>query len=310
MSSRAFHVSKNRLGGSLGETSVDKLLDSCGKHLITGTINIDTALASGRIELRAGGVDRAVFDGQQGEAALVQMRQLNNGTYELAQRLPELTGALGRAAECRGDLAQNSVIEIMRHCEDQALSCTITIVAEFDRAEITYRAGDITAVLFNGKPDEDSVVEVVKWKRGKFRVTVPPLALDIDGWPTTSKDPTIPFNIRDLAKMPLPPKKKQPARVAKGTPALPIAAVPQAPRVAPPPPPVARVAAKREAEPMIPSVESFHHAPRLDPSGQLTLRADTVVDRPQKAGSPLSLLALAVAMAGLWVTVALMVGAL
>lgn len=281
MSSREFHLSKNRLGGSLTETPLDELLASCAKHLITGTIAIDNLEYKGRIELRAGGVHDAAYRGHRGEPAVVAMRALRQGTYDLAQRLPELDGALGSAAECRGDLRHSSVIEIMRHCEDQALSCTITVIADFDRAEITYRAGDIARVLLNGTPDEDALVDVVKWQQGKFRVTVPPLALDIGGWPSASKDPTVPFNIRDAATLP-PPKK--PAR----------------------PVPAAAPVVTKPRPPSLPAVESFHHAPRLDPSGQLSLRRnDLSVGGDERSSAGWSLLALALTLATLWVVLGL-----
>lgn len=316
---RRYHVSKNRLGGSLAETPISKLLESCREHLITGTITIETPLASGRIELRAGGVFEAQFEGAAGEPAMVQMRALKQGTYELAQRLPSLNGALASAAECRGDLRQTSLIEIMRHCEDQALSCTITIVSDFERAEINYRAGDITGVLLNGKPDEDAVVDVVKWGQGQFRITVPPLALDIDGWPSADKDPTMPFTIADMAK--LPPPKRTPAAPQTHTPApQPQPPAPSRTRAArasvPPPiptvPPAARPAAmaraSRPAPAATPIRESFQ--PRLDPSGQLALRADTLLGDSRRAGSTLALLGVGVAFAAMWVVIAMMVGAL
>ena len=207
MATPDFHVSRNRLCGSLSDVPLDKLLSSCAEHLITGELLIQGPSLGGRIELRAGIADVSTYGEAEDEAALVAMRALADGSYELAQRLPKLGGALGSAAECRGDLEQNSVIEIMRLCEDQALSCTITTIREFDRAEITYRAGDIATVRFNGKLDEDSLVRVVKWRTGKFRVSVPPLALNIDGWPTTSRNPTVPFNIADVVRTLPPPNR-------------------------------------------------------------------------------------------------------
>jgi len=260
-------------------------------------------MGNGRIELRAGGVHNSSYGGSEGEAALVEMRWLKEGTYELAQRLPNLAGGLGSAAECRGDLSQNSVIEIMRLCEDQALSCTITVIADFERAEIVYRAGDITKVLFNGRANDDAVVDVVRWKRGKFRVTVPPLALDIDGWPTTSKDPTIPFSIADIAKMAPPAKKsvaKKPAANKKSVAKKPAAK-----------PAREKHAARKAATPgpHIPVVESFHHAPRLDPSGQLTMMRSDVLVTPESGGW-FSLFAVMMFLCGLWVAAAVMINKL
>jgi hypothetical protein len=193
------HVSTNRLEGSLCDVPFSKLADECRRHLITGTIRVEVDGKTGVAELRAGVVDRAEFDSLEDEQAVAHMRELRDGLYQLTQRLPDLTGALGESAECQGDLTEVPLATIMRHCEDQALSCTITVVSEFDRGEIRYRAGDIVEVTMNGERDEDAIVDIVRFQQGRFRVSAAPLALDIDGWPSVSADPTEPFRIEHLA---------------------------------------------------------------------------------------------------------------
>lgn len=220
----SFHVSRNRLEGSLCDTPISSLLESCRKHQITGTINIDTPYKKGVIELRAGWVDEAWFGDLAGDQAVRRLKRLGDGMYTLTQQLPDLSGSLGGAAQGEGDLSQVSLVTIMRHCEDQALSCTITIVRGFDRAEVVYRVGDLAEVTLNGTRDDDAIVDVVNWPEGRFRISAPPLALDIDGWPTAT-DPTAPFRIEHAARL------RPPTRAARGTPApLPgIALTPAAP---------------------------------------------------------------------------------
>ena len=46
-----------------------------------------------------------------------------------------------------------SIVQMMRHCERNALSAVITIVNEFDRGEIHYRAGELEKVTLNGAKD-------------------------------------------------------------------------------------------------------------------------------------------------------------
>ena len=212
MPQRSFHVSQNRLEGSLCDTPISKLLESCREHQITGTINVETPYDRGVIELRAGFVDQAHFGELGGDSAVRRLKRLGEGMYTLTQQLPDLSGSLGSAAQGEGELAQVSLITIMRHCEDQALSCTITIVRAFDRAQIIYRAGEIAEVELNGVRDDDAIVDVVNWPDGRFRISAPPLALDIDGWPTAS-DPTAPFRIDHAARL------RPPTRAARGTPA-------------------------------------------------------------------------------------------
>ncbi|HUH02755.1 MAG TPA: hypothetical protein VML75_12240, partial [Kofleriaceae bacterium] len=195
-----FHVSKNRLDGSLCDTPLEKLLGSCRDYLITGTIRITTQFTDGVVELRAGMVDSArLGDDLEGEAAVRRMKRLSEGMYELTQRLPDLDGTLGDAATCEGDLATTRLVEIMRLCEDQALSCTITIISDFDRGEIIYKAGEIAAVTLNGRrDDDDAIVRIVEFRRGRFRIEAPALPDEIDGWPATSKDPTVPFHLHHV----------------------------------------------------------------------------------------------------------------
>ena len=236
--SRAFHVSSNRLEGSLCDTPLESLLDSCRQHLVTGTISINTQFADGVIELRAGVVDTATFGELTDAAAIRRLKRLSDGMYELTQQLPDLSGELGDSAQCEGSLADVPLVTIMRHCEDQALSCTITIVHDFDRGEIHYRAGEIDEVTLNGKRDDDAIVDIVGWKSGAFRVAAPPLPLDIAGWPSASVDPTAPFRIEHVA----PPRRLQEAAPPRpGLPGVsrapvPIAASASGPAALPRPP--------------------------------------------------------------------------
>lgn len=195
------HVSSNRLEGSLADTPLSVLLDNCHRSLVTGTLVVDTGEITGTLELRAGAVDRAEFDGLDGRDAVRRLRALASGSYELTQRLPDLDGRLGGAAQFEGDIAEIPIIEVMQHCEEHALSCTIIIIAGFDRAEIAYRAGDIAQVVFNGERDDDRIVDVIRFSHARFRVTAPPLSLGIQGWPVLTPEPTAPFrHSRALAK--------------------------------------------------------------------------------------------------------------
>lgn len=208
---KSSHVSPNRLSGSLCDESLGELLESCKRNLITGTIRIEHGQMSGCVELRAGCIDEARYGALTGDNAVVAMRSLRDGMYELGQRLPRLTGALGDSAHCEGDLSEIKLVELMRHCEDQALSCTITIVSDFERAEIVYKCGDIERVIYNGVDNDDAIVEIVRFERGRFRVAAPPLALDIGGWPSVTRDPTEPFRLDHLQHA--PPSRKAPPPV-------------------------------------------------------------------------------------------------
>ncbi|HUQ04069.1 MAG TPA: hypothetical protein VM261_16335 [Kofleriaceae bacterium] len=220
-STAPIYVSRNHLEGSFTDVPLDRILDACHKHLVTGEIRVSVADVKGLIELRAGAVDRAELGTHKGARALEQMRSLIDGDYELTQRLPDLTGELGGSSMIEGDVTGVPLIALMRHCEHHALTCTITVVSKFDRAVIEYHAGDLRRVELNGFYDDDAIVQVLDWSDARFRVSAPPLDLDIEGWPKVRRDPTLPFKIGP--------------RFARGTsPQLPVQAAP-----APSPEPVA-----------------------------------------------------------------------
>ncbi|MBZ0234105.1 MAG: DUF4388 domain-containing protein [Deltaproteobacteria bacterium] len=223
-STAPIYVSRNHLEGSFTDVPLDRILDSCHKHLVTGEIRVSVSDLKGVIELRAGAVDRAELGDWKGARALEQMRSLIDGYYELTQRLPDLTGELGGSSMLEGDVTGVPLIALMRHCEHHALTCTITVVSRFDRAVIEYHAGDLRRVELNGFYDDDAIVQVLDWPDARFRVSAPPLDLDIEGWPKVRRDPTQPFQIGP--------------RFARGTsPQLPVPVTPPEP---PPPPPPAR----------------------------------------------------------------------
>ncbi len=192
------NVSRNQLQGSLAETPLDRILDACKRHLITGVIKVtDGHRRAGRIELRAGVVDRTELDGMTGQAAMVMMQEFK-GDFELEQLLPDLTGALGGSALAEGNVKQVPFASLMRHCEEHALTCTIRIDAGKEHVEVEYRAGEIKKITRNGKPDDDAIVEVVRWPDATFHVSAPPLNLDVEGWAAV-RPATAPFTLDDVA---------------------------------------------------------------------------------------------------------------
>jgi hypothetical protein len=242
-STAPIYVSRNHLEGSFSDVPLDRILDACHKHLVTGEIRVAVADLRGLIELRAGAVDRAELGPYKGGRALDQMRQLIDGDYELTQRLPDLTGELGGSSMIEGDVTGVPLIALMRHCEHHALTCTITVVSKFDRAVIEYHAGDLRRVELNGFYDDDAIVQVLDWTDARFRVAAPPLDLDIEGWPKVRRDPTLPFKIGP--------------RFARGT-------SPQV-KVAPEPPPGLELEADPVAEPPLPPPAPLPAPPVLRP---------------------------------------------
>lgn len=201
-SSEPLYVSRNHLEGSLCDTSIDRILAACRKHLVTGVIRVHLRGRDGVVELRAGAVSEANLGELAGDLALTALRGAHDGWYELAQRLPDLTGDLAGGAQLEGDVEGVPLIALMRHCEDHALTCTITVISGFDRACIDYRAGDIARVELNGFFDDDALPQVLRWPDARFRIAAPPLDLEIDGWPLPRRAPTAPEKLAVVREVP------------------------------------------------------------------------------------------------------------
>ncbi len=205
-------LSRNRLEGSLADTPLKSLLEPCRRHLVTGTVRVDSREGRGVLQLRAGIVDQASFGLLVGDAAVIRMSLLRDGSYTLEQRAPDLTGKLGPAASLESHVNDVPLAIVMRHCEDNALSCTLVVVSAYDRAELRYRAGDLVEVTLNGMPDSDAIVRVVKWNDARYKLQLDPLAPEIEGWPKVGREPTMPFKLERM----LPPPAK-PERMALGS---------------------------------------------------------------------------------------------
>jgi hypothetical protein len=244
------NVSRNQVQGSLADTPLERILAACKRHLITGVIKVtDGHRRTGRIELRAGAVDRAEIEGQSDATTMVKLEQFA-GEYELEQQLPDLTGALGGAALAEGDVSGVPFVALMRHCEDHALTCTITVTRDDETIEIEYRAGEIKKITRNGAPDEDAIVDATRWTNARFRVSAPPLDMDVEGWPVVRPN-TEPFTISDAAK------------AARADSAQPVPVKPAAP--ASPPASEVVVAKPVEAKKPEPAVEAKKPEPKPEP---------------------------------------------
>ncbi len=234
-------LSSNRVWGQLGATTAAEILDGCRRSRITGEVRFHSGGRDATVELRAGSIERVELDGATGDDALAHVSALADGTFEVEQRLPDLGGALGSAAEFHGDLAEIPLIQVMRHVEAHALTVTITIVREWDRATIEYRDGDIARVEVNGDTDEDRLGEPLAWTTGAFRVRASELELPVPSRRAPRRAPTEPFQIGHVAGLRRNARAPQPSVPevvfeAEGSAphAVPEFEVPAAPVAAPP----------------------------------------------------------------------------
>lgn len=189
------YVSQHRLEGSLSDAPLPHLLDQLRQQLFTGSLTISSARVTGTLHLRAGVVDDAECGNDKGHEAEKKIALIREGFYEIRQRLPDLSGALGSSAALEGEVTDVPLSAVMRHCEENALTCTVVVVGGFDRGEILYRAGEIVDATLNGRRDLDLIVEVLAIEEARFRVIAPPLSLNVNGWPSVAREPTKPFRV-------------------------------------------------------------------------------------------------------------------
>lgn len=210
------HISENRLEGSLLDTALKEVLDECHAQLVTGTLSINAGSDEAILEIRAGAVDSVDYKGLKKTDALAKLHKIKDGEFALTQKLPDLSGGLGDAASLETKSGEVSIVKLMQHCEDNALSCTISVTSGDDKSEIVYKVGEIDAVTWNGKRDDDRIVDIVKLEDAEIRVAAPPLKFGILSWPAVRDDPTPAFiplkEMADGRLDPKPPIKSKPRR--------------------------------------------------------------------------------------------------
>jgi hypothetical protein len=245
----AIHASMNRREGSLADTPLRDLLEPCRRHQVCGRITVESAEGRGLIQLRSGVVDHASFGLLVGDAAVIRMSLLREGIYHLEQQVPDIGGQLARAAAMESDVARVPLSVVMRHCEDNKLTCSITVVSGYDRGELRYHIGDLVEVALNGIPDPDCVVHLLRWHDARYRVALEPLSPEIAGWPRVSRATTVPAEVGATVPPQLLP------RVARGTGPVPVDTTPR--RSAP--------MAAQPALDMIPPAQALPPAPPPTP---------------------------------------------
>jgi hypothetical protein len=168
---------------------------------VTGEVIFHAGDRVGKVELRAGSVERVVLGGVSGDAAMAAIAEMGEGTFEVVQRLPDLEGVLGSAAEFQGELKDVPLIQVMRHVEAHALTVTITVIAGWDRGVIVYRDGDIATVEVNGEVNADRIGELVGLVSGKFRVAAGVLEIPVPARRAPRRAKTEPFHVGHVAEL-------------------------------------------------------------------------------------------------------------
>lgn len=101
--------------------------------------------------------------------------------YVLSQRLKE--GNEKRLSEEKerrqkytpsGHLSENSVIDILKYCEENALTGEVILKCGNDNGLMIYLHGEITEMRLNDQPTDDLLSEILNWSKGTFRIEPTP----------------------------------------------------------------------------------------------------------------------------------------
>lgn len=219
-----------RLEGSLGDVSLDKLLDPCREHMFTGAITVRSGDRLGELALNGGIVDEAKFGDQTGDAAVTALKALKDGKFKVVPRLPDLAFG-GKSVKLEGTIKDAPLAAIMRHAEENALSCTVLVETAAEKGEIKYKMGEIVDVRRNGVKDEDWIAELVGLAGATLAVRAAGLEFSVPGATSVTAAAAAPAAVPVVAKveqitapMTAEPKKAEPVAVAPVA-AAPVAAV-------------------------------------------------------------------------------------
>jgi hypothetical protein len=212
----------------------------------------------GEVQVIAGGVSDAIFEGKSTHESLDKLRAVSSARFRIEPRLPNpANGDLAAPGPDQGKLEERPLATLMRYCEEFVLTAGIEVWRASENAKVEYKRGEIVGVTVGGIDAPERLAEVMKWSSGSYRLVVPKLTIPETAPKAAAPAAVTPRSMGAASKtifgMPaLDPAAiaaaADKARLAKGTPTTATAAVP--PPAAPgmaaaPAPPQAKAASGR-----------------------------------------------------------------
>jgi hypothetical protein len=77
-----------------------------------------------------------------------------------------------------GALSENSIIDILKYCEENSLTGIVNLVSGSDTAKMEYRRGEILMISLNDIEDIDYLSEILGWSKGSFKIEPKPFLLE------------------------------------------------------------------------------------------------------------------------------------
>src|SRR3569832_368673 len=149
------------------------------------------ANAVGEVQVIAGGVSDAIYEGKSTHESLDKLRAVPHAKFRIEPRLPNpANGVLAAPGPELGKLEERPLATLMRYCEEFVLSAGIEVWRASENAKVEYKRGEIVGVTVGGIDAPERLAEVMKWPPGSYRLVVPKLSIP-DKAPTAAAPPAV-----------------------------------------------------------------------------------------------------------------------
>ena len=159
--------------GTIPAEGVGDLLGGLEEVGTTGVLKFESESGSGAVRLVQGLVADAEPSTDE-ERALEVLLSLREGEFAVYPKLPHLPVSRGTDTTRRGSLAVHPPADLMRYCENAALTGRLLLERRGRLAIGYYEKGELEDVSIDGGSEAD-FVHALEWTDGTFRVdAVPP----------------------------------------------------------------------------------------------------------------------------------------
>jgi len=147
--------------------------------------------AVGEVQVIAGGVSDAIYEGKSTHESLDKLRAVPNPKFRIEPRLPNpANGDLAAPGPEQGKLEERPLATLMRYCEEFVLTAGIEVWRASENAKVEYKRGEIVGVTVGGIDAPERLAEVMKWSSGSYRLVVPKLSIP-DKAPKAAAPPAV-----------------------------------------------------------------------------------------------------------------------
>ena len=192
---------------------VEQVVFKCEEARFTGVFRAMTPAGPGEIQFLSGVQDTVRCGALEGDEALQELVEGGVANCDLVARLPQLGDRPG-SFPLRGELGGRSAAELMRFCEENALTCRLEITVGAEVLVALYEMGELTSL----EPDSERTAEMATAHQGTYLFILPQVELPQAARAPQARAPQ--------ARAPQARAPQQPPRAARGA----FGAAPSAPQ--------------------------------------------------------------------------------